>query len=340
MASPVFRLEEQLSDQRSDQVAYKLTIENDNTEPLRLLSVKPRVPQGANLLQITDTSLAENSARRAELIEELNVLLRQFLWVASDQFRRSWVDRQVEAAREIFSFAGLFSAYLKMLASPKSFQARLKREAEAYGFRVASAPDARAAYDRWMRENNEHEAIRSLFEAKTLQLEGIEARMNEGERNSLTELAPASHFTATYVLKFRRGILEPKKYHVGFEATYKPASSETAAQTASTATNVQISPHPINLSLVAIISAVFGALLKISLTGSQSPLVDLIDLAKSGHLLVGPIVALIFFNIYEYTSIGKEIGMAVSWRSALLIGSLSGIAQDRILGALKALIGA
>jgi hypothetical protein len=43
---------------------------------------------------------------------------------------------------------------------------------------------------------------------------------------------------------------------------------------------------------------------------------------KSFDLLVAPIVALIFFNVYEYTSVGKDIAMPLSWRSALLIGAL------------------
>jgi hypothetical protein len=66
----------------------------------------------------------------------------------------------------------------------------------------------------------------------------------------------------------------------------------------------------------------------------------MVSSARSGQLLVGPVIALIFFNVYEYTSVGKDLGMSVSWRSALLIGALCGLAQDRVLAALKALIGA
>jgi|GEM_PF-5922986 len=47
---PAFKLEEQLSDQRSNQIAYKITLENSDTQPIRLQSVVPRVPVGARLL--------------------------------------------------------------------------------------------------------------------------------------------------------------------------------------------------------------------------------------------------------------------------------------------------
>ena len=66
MTAPTCRLEEQLSDLRSDQIAYKLTIENQSPETIRLLAVAPRIPVGARLLEITDTSLAEANARKAE----------------------------------------------------------------------------------------------------------------------------------------------------------------------------------------------------------------------------------------------------------------------------------
>lgn len=63
MSGPTFKIEEQLSDIRSNQIAYKLTIENAGADPLHLLSVEPRVPVGAELLGISDTSLALANAK-------------------------------------------------------------------------------------------------------------------------------------------------------------------------------------------------------------------------------------------------------------------------------------
>lgn len=339
MPSPKFKLEEQLSDLRSDQIAYKLTIENPDSKAIRLLSVEPRVPVGASLLKITDTSLAEANARKAELIDELNRLLRQFLWVTSETFRKTWIDQQREAVKEIFSVTGIFSLYFQMMFNNKNFQARMKREFESLAFKIASASDARSAYVRWMEKSSGHEAIQTLFDAKTVQLESVEALMDESDRPGLTAIEGGSFFTATYVMKFDRRVLEPRKYQVGFDATYLPPDANSP-QSSSTATNVQISPYPFSLSIVAIAAALLGVLLRVSLGGEPEPLQEMFVLAKSGQLLVGPILALIFFNVYEHTSIGKGIGISVSWRSALLIGALCGLAQDRVLAALKALIGA
>ena len=110
MSNPTFKLEEQLSDLRSSQIAYKLTIENPDPRPIRLLSVEPRVPVGAKLLEVTDTSLEEASARKAVLIRELNLILSKYLWVASKSFRDLWVERQRESFKEVLSFSKILSA--------------------------------------------------------------------------------------------------------------------------------------------------------------------------------------------------------------------------------------
>ncbi len=339
MAAPSCRLEEQLSDLRSDQIAYKLTIENQSAVPIRLLAVAPRIPVGARLLEITDTSLAEANARKAALLDELNHLLQQYLWVTSAPFRQTWIDRRKEAYKEIFSFSGIVQVYYQMLTNPAALDSRLKREFESITFKISSSSDAQNAYTRWMESSTEHEAMKSLFQAKTNQLESVEMRMDENDRFGLTAIESGSYFTATYVMKFSRRLFEPKKYQVAFEATYS-LPSVSSPQNISTATNVQISPLPWSLSAVAILASVMGVLLRVSLSGNPNPLEQMFLFASNGQLLVGPIVALIFFNVYEHTSLGKNITMAISWRSALLVGALCGLAQDRILAALKALIGA
>lgn len=338
MASPEFKMEEQLVDARSDQIAYKLTVSNPDSQPVRLLSVQPRVPVGASVLEITDSSLAQANAQKAKLLDELNRLLRQYFWVTSAAFRQEWIDQQKEAVKQMFSVVGFLSAYFQIFFRSSSFQARMRREFESFSFNISSAADARSAYEKWMATSSEHDAVRTLFDEKTKQLERIEERMDESERPGLTSIAPGGYFTATYVMKFARRALEPRKYQVGFEAAY--SQKDSSPQSNSVATTVQISPYPLSLSIVAVLSAFLGVLVRLSVNTQSEPFLDMLKLSQTGQILVGPIVALIFFNVYEYTSVGKEMSMSVSWRSALLIGALSGLAHDRILSALKALIGA
>jgi hypothetical protein len=338
VANLEMKLEEQLIDIRSDQIAYKLTITNLDSEPIYLQSVEPRVPIGASLLEVIDSSLAQANTLKAELVSELTRLLRQYLWVTSAAFRQQWVDKQKEALTQVFSIFGFLRFYFEIFFKPASFQARMKREFAVVSFKISSSVDARSAFEKWMVPSTEHEAIKTLFEEKTKQLERIEARMDESDRPGLTSIPPTSFFTATYVLKFSRRAFEPRKFQVGFDAIYSQVNSPP--QSNSVSTTLQISPYPFSLSLIACFSAILGIILRLSISGTINPLSVIFDMAISGQLLVGPIVAFIFFNVYEHTSVGRDIGISVSWRSALLIGALAGLAQDRLLRSLQALIGA
>lgn len=333
-------VEEQFEDLRSDHCAYKLVVKNSSDKAVRLLGVEPRIPSDARLIEIIDTSVADTTSRRTILLGELNRLLQQYLLVTSESFRDTHQKVEKERVRALLSPVGIVALYIEILTGSSEWQERLRGELETFSYRISSTSDAEEALRRWLLpiSDQKHEIIASLFEAKTLQLSQIEHLMDENERRSLINIEAGGVFTATYVLKFQRRFFDPKKYQLAFDVIYEQTELG-APQTASGVAGIQISPSPFTLSLFAIFAAILGVTLRVSLTGTNDVIGALKDLALSGQLLVGPIVALIFFNVFEYTSMGKNFAkMSVSWRSALLIGALCGIAQDRILAALKAFI--
>lgn len=349
MASPVITLEEQLSDARSNQIAYKLTVHNSSTDPISILGLQPNVPVGGQLLEITDNESAEDFSKKSELIEELNNLLNSFLWVESEEFRENLVTAQVEAFRSMFSLNGFVKAYISMLIRRDIFERQVRSRINSFQYQISSGDDARHAYHTWLDTsapsvagtNHKQQGIRILFKAKLAQLEMVEVRLQENVKDgsSLTSIEPDSSFSATYVLRFDRAMLEPVKYQVGFNVRYKTTGTD-APKSSSVAMNLQISPSPLSLSIIAIVSAALGAMLRGSLGGDVDKFAEIIKSATNGQIIVGPIVALVFFNIYEHTSLGKGLNFSISWRSALLIGALCGLAQDRVIAALTALIGA
>ncbi|MBD9612231.1 hypothetical protein IB245_12035 [Pseudomonas sp. PDM02] len=341
MAAPIIKLEEQLSDLRSNQIAYKLTIENLGAEPIILLGLEPKVPVGAQLLEITDNEFAEDFSKKSELISELNNLLGSYLWVKSESFRENLIAVQQEAFKELFSTSNLLKLYTPIFLRRKFFENQIRSRIKSFQYKINSGEDAHLAQRTWLSNGAiDHKGIDVLFQAKLRQLEGVESRLAESEAagSSMTTIEPESSFSATYVLKFERALLEPKKYQMSFNVRYKLSGSESP-RSGSAATNIQISPSPLSLSIVAILSAVLGAILRGSLGDSSDKFAQIANLASTGQIMIGPIVALVFFNIYEHTSIGKGLDVSISWRSALLIGALCGLAQDRVLAALTALIG-
>ena len=348
MTSPVIVLEEQLGDIHSSQIAYKLTVHNTGAEPISILGLQAHIPRGAQLLEISDNESANSFSKKAELIDELNNLLNDFLWMELKEFRENFIAAQVETYRSIFKFKGMLKAYMYLAIRKDIFEKQFKRRIISFRYEITSGDDARRAYFTWLDNStpafeglrHNQQGIRVLFNAKLAQLEVVEARLQENVRDgsSFTAIDPEDSFCATYVLQFERGLLEPRKYQVGFNVRYKVLGAEVMKST-SVATNIQITPSPLSLSLIAIVSAVLGAMLRGSLEGDANKFEEIIHSATSGQIIIGPIVALVFFNIYEHTSLGKELNFSISWRSALFVGALCGLAQDRVIAALTALIG-
>ena len=349
MTSPLIKLEEQLGDVHSSQVAYKLTVLNTSVEPMSIMGLKPHVPRGAKLLGIADSESAIGFANKQALIEELNNLLNDFLWLELEAFRKDFVAAQLETYKSIFKLRGVLRAYMYLAIRRDVFERQIRRRFTSFRYEITSGDDARRAYYTWLDTSapsfagplHDQQGIRVLFKAKLEQLEAVEARLLESvsDGKNLTFIEPEASFSATYVLQFDRALLEPRKYQVGFDVRYRMSGAQVPIS-ACVATNIQITPSPLSLSFVAIVAAVLGAMLRGSLEGEINKFEEIIKSATTGQIIVGPIVALVFFNIYEHTALGKKLNFSISWRSALFVGALCGLAQDRVIAALTALIGA
>lgn len=295
------RLEEQLSDLRSDHVAYRLSVRNDGDTPLTLLSIEPRLPRNAYAVEATASSLMPTAGRHGAVLADLNSLLKMVL-----------LPDKTPAARQL--------AFEKVL------------------FRVASAADARAAHARWIAPLEATDLVRALFEEKLEQLAQLEAALgSEADAQGLLTIDPGDAFCATFVIGFRRNKLDPCKYQLSFAISHQRPGEGALVSTV--ANNVLISPNAVNLSLIAVLGAVAGALLALVVQNMDLPFAELVKKVRPAHLFAGPFIAVVVFNVYEYTSLAKGIRMGVSWRSALLIGALSGFAQERMLAALAAFAG-
>jgi hypothetical protein len=331
------RLDEQLADKRSNQVALRLQIDNASPSPVRLLRVEARVPDQVLLIEVRDRSLTAATTRRIAILEELTRLLHNHLLFRSKPFQTLWVERQQELMRETFSPFGLFRAYYFLLFRRRSWERRLRRNFETFAFQIDSLEDARNASARWTLPQDPT-AFAELFAAKVDQLERLDGLLHDADRRTLAVIESGSYYAATYVLECPRSSVESQKYQVTVEAACEDAGSATVQLVSTTAT-IQISPSPIALSMIAIFGALLGGMIDIAFVTNGDFWNAVANSARNGKIIIAPGLALVLFNVYEYTSIGKNLTMSISWRSALLIGTLCGLAEDRILAALKAFLG-
>lgn len=174
---------------------------------------------------------------------------------------------------------------------------------------------------------------------KMEQLAKLESQMQDQKTSSLATIEPDSFFAMTYILKFPRRLLNPKKFNLSIEGSFSEANKEER-HVGSTTTSLIISPKPYVLTVIAVVSSLLGVLLKVAMdSSSENFRAELLSALLGKDSMVAIILAIIFFNVYEFTGLGKKFQIGVGWRSALLIGSLCGLAGDRVLGALKAFIG-
>lgn len=227
--APVVRLDEELVDQRSKQIAYKLNIEAKGNYVFRLTQLHPRIPKGSCLVEIIDTSMAEINTRRQELVGELNALTNAISWVHSESFRQEHVKQQREVLRQAASFSKILTIYLNMIWSlasrEKSLKSRYEADMQKVSFKIHSVHDAQKAYDLWVKQLDENDDIPKLFLAKIDQLQQIELKEGKLEDAGLADVNSSSPFSATYVIEFKRGFLEARKYQIGFDIEYVETDS-------------------------------------------------------------------------------------------------------------------
>jgi hypothetical protein len=239
--------------------------------------------------------------------------------------------------REIFSPSGFLRFYFFRVFRRRVWQDRLKRNFETFAFQIDSLEDARNASERWTLPRDPT-PFAELFAAKVDQLERLDGLLHDADKRTLAVIEPGSYYAATYVLECPRRSVESQKYQVSVEAACEDAGSATVQQVSTTAT-IQISPSPIALSVIAIFGALLGTMIDIAFVANGNFWNAIVNSVGNGKIIIAPGLALVLFNVYEYTSIGKNLTMTISWRSALLIGTLCGVAEDRILAALKAFLG-
>jgi hypothetical protein len=337
MASIETTIDETLVNQRTNQITFKLRVKNSSLDLVKVLSIKPKLPTGAKLVEISDSTIALAKVKQKNLLDDLNGLLKQFLLVTSEEFRDDWISNQREGMKKVLSFSGFAKIYYHILFGWMNFESILISELKSINYQIDSSKEAKVAFEKWISKSEKHQIIASLFEAKVDQLEELESSMSQDEKEFIASIQSGESIYLTYIIEFSRGFFDPKMYRFSVDVDHQESNS--GVQSSTSFSNVEISPKPWCLSVIAMISAALGVFLKNGQEDSFKFDSLLTNSVIHTNMISASIVALIFFNIYEHTSLGKDFKMSLSWRSALLIGALTGIAQDRIIAAFTALLG-
>lgn len=334
-------LTEQLSDARSNEVAYRATVENTGMEPVHLLALTPRLPEGVELIEVKDFSAELDKVRYQRLCKELSQLLSNHLSLVSTDYRNQLSLLFKSYMKDAFSTRGMLYIIFKLTNAADSTN-KLAEKYYFLDFSIGNYTDAKGAVSKWFTDSNN--IVGEIFLAKAEQLERLEKAMGAGEASKALAVIETDSFAATtYVLRFPRSHLNPRKFSFTVEASVS-FGQDKPVQLHAASTTVTVSPRPYVLSIITVLSAFMGASLKYSLMATPSQSIQTYFSSLMTYLFTSPglsgaALALIVFNVYEYMEFGRTIKMGVGWRSALLVGALCGLFSDRMIKALQVLVG-
>lgn len=314
---PVVSVATTQDDPRSQQFLCTVTVENRGNSPIVLTRLGASVPRDVTCMEVVDAERARLNA----LLDELEYIYKYIITNAP--------------LKPSDSLLGRISGFYSNLKERK----RLKR-AVRFGFEDVADAQAAAGSLAGMSDGDRFKVWKELFNHKLQRAQQYDAQRtaaNNGGNGVQAFVWPNSSFTRKFVFDGERSQVSPRKYCVTFEVGYRAKDAVVTDGTIPTysmsqSTEITITPTAVVLTIFAMLAAIGGVLTTWS-AGSG----DVMLLCKA--VVPAIILAAIFFNTYESTTIGKNLNVGVSWRSAMLIGFLCGLAQDKILAAITGLIG-
>jgi hypothetical protein len=226
---------------------------------------------------------------------------------------------------------------------------------------VVTEDDARLARERFFPDSDTDDSpLRRLVELKVDQIALATRRSAaDDEARALVTLAPDQSYSAIYVLEFARGRCDARKYSVTVEARYDTEDRPDATRAMVASQAKVVSPIPWVLTVVAMLGGCLGVALRTAApllgtwsgggagparaTTSGRPATtwgEYLDAVLTPpHLAVAAGLALVVFNVFEFTPLADRVRFGITWRGAVVIGVLCGLAQPRLLDALGGLLG-
>jgi hypothetical protein len=224
---------------------------------------------------------------------------------------------------------------------------------------IRNSNRAQYYYDQFLK-SHEQDPISSIYKAKLDDVRQLESDL--GTSASVADVPPGGNFSRIFIYNCERRLLSPKTYTFSFDCAYVEEAAPKEQKHVGSSITAIISPAPLVLNVLAVISAILGAALKIALD-TQAKIANSVAVPAAGVAKLQPkdlfgqlttdlvtvntceavvaamITALFFYNVYDSTDVGRKLNVGVGWRSALIIGGLSGLLNERIIAALHGLLG-
>jgi len=343
------------ADPRESQIEYIVQVTNPSKDRIRITSLRAFAPRGAKVDDAIDITQTSQRSRLTKVYKELSLLLTEFLVQTSKEYQ----DALVYTISNILNGASSHSALGQRLLF-RLFTGSLARSIkdwlgteEALRIQINSAAYGQVCYDRFLKNSEQKDGyLANVFRSKLEEARELEPQIKV-DNTWLATLEPGATYSRTFIFHCERRKLNPKPYTFLFDCAYQFEGVDQSERHCQGSVTADINPSPLFLNLIALSSALLGALLKMAVvwsgdTSNSKPLslsqfLDAVSaqfssLETLGTYLAAAISAVLFFNVYDSTAIGSKLKFGSGWRSALLIGGLSGLMTQKVVGALQALL--
>jgi hypothetical protein len=325
-------LDEQGADPRSDGVSYVLTITNVSDSTVSVHRLTPQVRASVRVDRAPVVEWDDTRSRVERLCGDLETLVRRRLVHFGTQELPGRVRlRRLPLPRRV----GVGDVPPDL--SPV----------------ITGPDDAELARQAYFDDPNDSSLGRVTFDLKARQLRRLFDDWKKHEKvPEAAPLEPGATYTRVYVMRFPRSFVDARKFSVGIDVRYTVTAADgrvTEPFVASGSRVQVISPRPWVLSAIATGASFLGVLLStagrfLQQDGADPPPFVWDDyrqaVTSSPDLVVAPVLALVFVNVFEHTALGNRIRMALGWRSAMLVGVFCGLASPRVLATLRSALGA
>lgn len=327
-------------DNRLNEIAIKVVLKNAGISKITLFSIVPAISDDVELEEKNDPFQEESKLHYQGLCQEMTLLIDQVLLVTNEEYRLKIIGIYEKILTNYSN--KLSHLYRSFLFNRKLFSKQMlyiQSEHNQMKFVINNMNDAELAFTMWIKPLAETDPQRMLYEGKLYQLRELQKAGEVGNYISLID--PESFYSKIYVLKFKRRLLSTKIYDIGFDYTYKVDDSDRHNR-GNISTSINITPQPLVLSLFAAFFSLFGTIIRKGMEGGSVERFNNLENYKCaiiGHGLESAIIAVLFFNIYEFTDLGKRLKIGITWRTALVFGVFSGLLGNRLIKALEVFLG-
>jgi hypothetical protein len=345
-------------DPRSAEFQCVVKIENKTSNDIRIVSLRPIHPPGTSLQRGLDTSVSDEQQRLGLLYSDLGHIVRQAtLRMRQEEDKKIGGITYTPAAE-----SGGFGALKKLF---RTKHRRHEQRPSVWDVVIHSVGEAEQYFSAFIgrpptnkggcQDTGSFDDLKELFLIKLQSAKQLEEIVKaDYESKTSFRVDAGAKIERSYVFTCQRRIISAATYNIIFDVDYDIIRGDEDASmrryivdedanrrryiTDITAT---ITPKAFYLSVLAIIAAVLGTLLYYSLPhkdqSGQLVRTEFFNDVSAQAIISAMITALFFYNIYDSTDVGRKLDAGRGWRSALLIGGLSGLVNDKIVQALEAL---